>query len=80
MNKTPLTVVILAAGKGTRMNSNIPKVLHQINGNPMIIDVIETAKKLNPVKIITIIGYSHHSTIILSYLNGSNSRKIASKS
>jgi UDP-N-acetylglucosamine diphosphorylase/glucosamine-1-phosphate N-acetyltransferase len=53
----PLTIVILAAGKGTRMNSELPKVLHEINGIPMIEEVIKTAEKLNPKKIIAIIGY-----------------------
>ena len=53
----PLAVVILAAGKGTRMNSKLPKVLHEINGKPMIEVVINTSQKLNPEKIIAIIGY-----------------------
>ena len=53
----PLAIAILAAGKGTRMNSNIPKVLHEINGIPMIEEVIKTSEKLNPKKIIAIIGY-----------------------
>ena len=57
MIKKPLAVVILAAGKGTRMNSKLPKVLHEINGKPMIEVVINTSKKLNPEKIIAIIGY-----------------------
>lgn len=53
----PLAITILAAGKGTRMNSNIPKVLHEINGIPMIEEVIKTSQKLNPKIIIAIIGY-----------------------
>ena len=53
----PLAITILAAGKGTRMNSNIPKVLHEINGTPMIEEVIKTSQKLNPKIIIAIIGY-----------------------
>ena len=56
-NNKPLAVIILAAGKGTRMNSALPKVLHKINGTPMIEIVINTAKKLFPKKIIAIIGY-----------------------
>ena len=48
---------ILAAGKGTRMNSNIPKVLHTINGMTLIERVIQTAEKLKPTKIIIIVGF-----------------------
>ena len=53
----PLSVVILAAGKGTRMDSSIPKVLHHIGGIPMIQHVVNTAKKLNAEHIIPILGY-----------------------
>ena len=52
-----LSVVILAAGKGTRMQSNLPKVLHLINNKPMLLYVIDVAKTLNPDKIIVVIGY-----------------------
>ena len=44
MNKT--SVIILAAGKGTRMKSKLPKVLHEIAGKPIIIHVIDACKKL----------------------------------
>ena len=52
-----LSVVIMAAGKGTRMNSNIPKVLHKLSGKTLLQHVIDTAKELNPKKIIVIIGH-----------------------
>lgn len=55
MNK--LNIVILAAGKGTRMHSNTPKVLHQIGGKPILGHVIDCAKALNPQKIIVVYGY-----------------------
>lgn len=51
-----LTVVILAGGEGKRMRSNLPKVLHLINNKPMLVRVIETAKLLNPHKIIVVTG------------------------
>ena len=50
-------IIILAAGKGKRMESDIPKVLHTINKEPMLIKVLNTAKKLNPSKILVIVGY-----------------------
>lgn len=51
-----LTVTIMAAGEGKRMNSNIPKVLHNFNGIPMLIRIILEANKLNPNNIIIITG------------------------
>ena len=42
----PLSVLILAAGKGTRMNSNYPKVLHNVGNIPMIYYSIDLAQKL----------------------------------
>ena len=57
MNNKSLNICILAAGKGTRMSSDIPKVLHEINNKPIIHFVIEKSLSLNPNKIILIIGY-----------------------
>tara|TARA_B100000029_G_scaffold103487_1_gene93989 strand:+ start:653 stop:1375 length:723 start_codon:yes stop_codon:yes gene_type:complete len=70
MNKKPLIICILAAGKGSRMNSSIPKVIHEINGTPMILDVIKTAKELNPQKIIVIVGYKKE--MVISTVNDDN--------
>ncbi|MAI60857.1 MAG: bifunctional N-acetylglucosamine-1-phosphate uridyltransferase/glucosamine-1-phosphate acetyltransferase [Micavibrio sp.] len=56
MSTRPLAVVILAAGKGTRMKSDKPKVMHEVAGKPMVNWVIDAAAKLNPDKIITVIG------------------------
>ena len=52
-----LDIVILAAGKGTRMRSTKPKVMHHFLGKPFLEKVIETARTLHPKKIIPIIGY-----------------------
>ncbi|HKZ21802.1 MAG TPA: sugar phosphate nucleotidyltransferase [candidate division Zixibacteria bacterium] len=49
--------VILAGGKGKRMNSQLPKVLHKIAGKPLISHVISTAKSLGIKRIIVVIGY-----------------------
>lgn len=51
------TVIILAAGKGTRMRSNLPKVLQPLAGRPLLGHVINTAKKLQADHIITIYGH-----------------------
>jgi bifunctional UDP-N-acetylglucosamine pyrophosphorylase/glucosamine-1-phosphate N-acetyltransferase len=55
-------VLILAAGEGKRMKSELPKVLHIVKGKPMIIHVIETAASTKPKKIILIVG-KHYQTI-----------------
>lgn len=52
-----LNIVILAAGKGTRMYSNLPKVLHAVGGKPILGHVIDCAKSLNPDKIIVVYGF-----------------------
>jgi len=57
MSVTKLNIVILAAGKGTRMHSNKPKVLHEIGGKSILAHVIDCAKALNPQKIIVVYGY-----------------------
>ena len=52
-----LNIVILAAGKGTRMHSNKPKVLHEVAGKPILAHVIACAKALNAQKIIVVYGF-----------------------
>ncbi|VEI77614.1 Bifunctional protein GlmU [Mannheimia haemolytica] len=54
---TQLSVVILAAGKGTRMYSDLPKVLHPVAGKPMVKHVIDTAKQLDAQQIHLIYGH-----------------------
>ena len=52
-----LSVVILAAGKGTRMRSSLPKVLHPIADKPMVSHVIESARQLNADNIYVVYGF-----------------------
>ena len=52
-----LDVVILAAGKGTRMHSDLPKVLHRIGGRSMLENVIVAAEKLGNICLHLVIGY-----------------------
>lgn len=49
-------VVIMAGGLGKRMNSTLPKVLHKINNIPMLVHVVKEAEKLNPIKILIVVG------------------------
>ena len=50
-------VIILAAGKGSRMKSNIPKVLHPVAGEPMLHRVIKTAAQLAPEEMHLVLGH-----------------------
>lgn len=50
-------VIILAAGKGTRMKSSVQKVLHTVFGKSMVSHIVETVKGLNPDKILVVVGH-----------------------
>jgi bifunctional UDP-N-acetylglucosamine pyrophosphorylase / glucosamine-1-phosphate N-acetyltransferase len=56
-NRKPLAVVILAAGKGTRMKSDLPKVLHPLLGKPILGYVLDTARSLRPQKNLLVVGH-----------------------
>ena len=63
-----LACVILAAGEGTRMNSDMPKVLHKIYKKPLIDYVLKTVKDLKIKPIISVIGYK--SELAAAHLKG----------
>jgi UDP-N-acetylglucosamine diphosphorylase/glucosamine-1-phosphate N-acetyltransferase len=65
-----ISTVILAAGKGKRMNSDLPKVLHSLNGRPMIHYVIDVAEEIGSEKIVVIVG--HKKELILEATKGRN--------
>ena len=52
-----LNIAILAAGKGTRMASSLPKVLHKLSGKTLLQRVLDSCNKLNPDKIYIIVGH-----------------------
>jgi len=53
-----LAAVILAAGQGTRMKSELPKVLHPVVGLPMLSHVVQTAKALDAAPVVSVIGHA----------------------
>lgn len=68
-----LACIILAAGKGSRMKSDLPKVMHPLAGWPLIRHVVQTAESVAPAKVIPVIGedmtevealVSPHETVI----------------
>ncbi len=52
-----VAIVVLAAGKGTRMKSELPKVLHKIGSKTMLEEVLFTANKLNPKRLVVVVGF-----------------------
>jgi bifunctional UDP-N-acetylglucosamine pyrophosphorylase/glucosamine-1-phosphate N-acetyltransferase len=52
-----MNIVILAAGVGKRMRSALPKVLHPLAGRPLLAHVLDTARTLNPGRLVVVIGH-----------------------
>ena len=75
----PVDVVIMAAGKGTRMKSKLPKVLHQLAGRPLVQHVVDTAAALSARQVTVITGHgadeveaalkaSNHGAFVLNFV------------
>jgi bifunctional UDP-N-acetylglucosamine pyrophosphorylase/glucosamine-1-phosphate N-acetyltransferase len=54
--KVPLAAVVLAAGKGTRMKSALPKVLHPVAGEPILGHILRTLQKLGAAQLVVVVG------------------------
>ena len=52
-----IALIILAAGKGTRMKSDLPKVLHAVAGAPMLVHAMKSAQDLEPAKTLVVAGH-----------------------
>jgi bifunctional UDP-N-acetylglucosamine pyrophosphorylase/glucosamine-1-phosphate N-acetyltransferase len=72
-----LAVIVLAAGEGIRMKSSYPKVLHEICGQPLIKYVVNEVKKLNPERIIVVVG--HRAEKVVPLLDSETELVIQSK-
>jgi len=68
MNERKFACVIMAAGLGKRMKSDLPKVLHKLNGRALIEYVVDTAKSCGAEKVILIVGYKRE--LVEGLLNG----------
>ncbi|MDB5695469.1 MAG: glmU [Sphingomonas bacterium] len=56
MSSRPLAVIVLAAGKGTRMQSDLHKVLHPLGGRPMLLHLLHSAAALEPQRTVVVTG------------------------
>ncbi|MEM1331749.1 MAG: NTP transferase domain-containing protein [Planctomycetota bacterium] len=54
---SPPAAIILAAGKGTRMNSDLPKVCHEIGGRPMVCAVVDACLAAGCKRVVAVVGY-----------------------
>lgn len=72
-----LSIIILAAGQGTRMMSNRPKVLHLLAGKAMLQHVVDTSKALRPQQIFVVIG--HQSELVKEVMSGQSLHFIKQK-
>ena len=70
MAEMPVQVVILAAGQGKRMHSNLPKVLHPVAGKALAGHVIDTARSLGPVRLVVVFG--HGGEVVRSTLDAAD--------
>ena len=59
----PQTAIVLAAGKGTRMGSDKPKVLHTVLGTPMVVRVIRSALDAGMDRVIVVVGHEADTVI-----------------
>jgi len=66
--RTPLTVVVLAAGQGTRMRSKTIKLLHRVVGRPMASLVLDAVEALRPTRVVTVVG--HQADLVREALAG----------
>lgn len=62
-----IATIILAAGKGTRMKSDLPKVLHTLNNRPMVEYVIDVAEEIHSEKVVLIVG--HQKELVMETVN-----------
>jgi bifunctional UDP-N-acetylglucosamine pyrophosphorylase/glucosamine-1-phosphate N-acetyltransferase len=64
----PLAAVILAAGRGTRMNSDLPKVVHEVAGKPMVQWVVEAVRGAGANPIVVVVG--HGADLVRAIFDG----------
>ncbi len=62
-SSSKLAAIVLAAGKGKRMKSDLPKVLHEVSGKPIVQHLLDTLETLNIEKTVVVVGYQAERVI-----------------
>ncbi len=57
MSDTPVALIVLAAGQGSRMNSDLPKVIHPLGGVPMVGHALAAGRSLEPARVVVVAGH-----------------------
>lgn len=57
MSETPVALIILAAGQGSRMQSDLPKVLHRLAGVPLVAHALAAGRSLDPERVVVVTGH-----------------------
>jgi bifunctional UDP-N-acetylglucosamine pyrophosphorylase / glucosamine-1-phosphate N-acetyltransferase len=57
------TVLVLAAGQGKRMNSDLPKVVHTVCGRPMLLYVLDAVRSVKPDRIVVVLGHGYEKVL-----------------
>ena len=66
----PVAMIVLAAGKGTRMHSSLAKVLHPLAGRALLTHVLDVATSLAPQHLIVVVGHQAQAEGGCSFCNG----------
>lgn len=61
MSETPVALIVLAAGQGSRMQSDLPKVLHRLGGVPLVGHALAAGRRLDPAQVIVVAGHGAES-------------------
>ena len=57
MTEKPVALIVLAAGQGSRMQSDLPKVLHRLGGVPLVGHALAAGRSLDPEEVIVVAGH-----------------------
>lgn len=61
MSETPVALIVLAAGQGSRMQSDLPKVLHRLGGVPLVGHALAAGRTLDPAQVVVVAGHGAES-------------------